>query len=477
MSTFSGLEIAKRALFAQQASLYTTGHNIANANTPGYSRQRVNLEATSPYPYPSVSNGGQAGQVGTGVVGSSIERLRERFLDLQYRGIYKDVGEHEARADALEKVEIIMNEPSDKGFRYVMDEFWNSWQKVSQPSAEYPTRETVIQKGKALAETFNAMDRELKELQQDFDEQIKTRAGQLDTLVKEIASLNKQIGELVPHGYVPNDLYDKRDLLVDKLSKMFDIDVETVAIDVQGKKVDGAVNIKLKQPSVDLVKGNTAADISAEPAAAPSDKLANGNTRHVLNIGGTVLDAANSPVGGEISGLMQSRDTAISSYINKIDTLANNLIKEVNAAHGKDFFSGTGARDIGVAISDPNDVANNSGEPGNNDIAKAVYALKHKSVTFTVGGNNTSTTFDEFTRSIVSTLGNETEAAQNNRENAILITKQIDMSRQSISGVNPDEEMSNMIKFQHAYNAAARTVTVIDEMLDKVINGMGVVGR
>ncbi|MED0681387.1 flagellar hook-associated protein FlgK [Aneurinibacillus thermoaerophilus] len=470
-STFGGLEIAKRGLFAQQAALNVTGHNIANTNTEGYTRQRANMEASMPFPYPSLTNERQAGQMGTGVIVSSIQRLRDRFLDAQFRSQYKNVGQYEARTNALEQIEVIMNEPSDKGLRYVMDEFWNSWQKVSQPSADYSTREYVIQKGKALAEMLNFIDRELKQLQKDFNSQVEIKAEQLETIVKQIADLNQQISDIVPHGYIPNDLYDKRDVLIDKLSKMLDIEVETVPIDVDGKKVDGPVNITLKNPSgVQLVTGNTPASITL----VDSGKLANGDDRRFISVGGTQLDSGNLKA-GEIYGLVDSRDTVIHNYITKINDLAKAFIKEVNEKHSSEnFFSGADASNIGVAITDPNKVAYDPANPGDNSIALAVYALK-QSTSISIGG--TTTSFDGFTRAMIATLGVETEEAQRMKENAESLVMEVENRRQSISGVSLDEEMSNMIKFQHAYNAAARTITAVDEMLDKIINGMGIVGR
>lgn len=469
VSTFFGLEIARSGLSAQQTALNTTGHNIANANTPGYSRQRVNMEASPAYTAASIVTYMGPAQMGTGVMAGSIERLREAFLDLQYQGENKNLGEYTATTDTLEKIETIMGEPSDTGFRSVMDQFWNSWQKVSQPSSGYSTREFVIQQGHALAENFNFIDRELKSLQQDVDSQIQTRAEQMNTIVTQIADLNRQIMDVVPHGYVPNDLYDKRDVLIDQLSNMLDIEVtrnDYVASD--GKKSPGTVDIKLKNPSTDLVVGNDAADIKA----GDSGTLANDGTRHGIFVNGTEIE----PDAGEIYGLLKSRDTTIASYMNKMNDLANAIITQVNSAHGTDFFTGDSAGNMGVAITDPNDVAKSS-TPGDNSIALAVYNLKTTAQTIGTGAGAVSASFDDFTRGMITTLGIETEKAQRMKENTTNLLKEVDNRRQSVSGVSLDEEMSNMIKFQHGYNAAARTMTAMDEMLDKIINSMGLVGR
>ncbi|WP_315907080.1 flagellar basal body protein, partial [Priestia koreensis] len=130
-STFHGLEVAKRGMSTQQAALYTTGQNIANANTPGYSRQRVNFEQTEPYPAPSMNRPEIPGQMGTGVKAGSIQRVRENFLDLQYRDEQNKVGYWSARSDALTKMEDILKEPSDSGLAKTMDDFWKGLQTLS----------------------------------------------------------------------------------------------------------------------------------------------------------------------------------------------------------------------------------------------------------------------------------------------------------------------------------------------------------
>jgi flagellar hook-associated protein 1 FlgK len=502
-STFAGLEIAKRGLYAQQSALNTTGHNIANANTEGYTRQRVNMEATSPFPYPSLTNDRQAGQVGTGVLVSSIERLRERFLDLQYRGNNNNVGEYGAQADALGKVESIIGEPSDKGLKSTMNEFWNSWQKLTQRPNDVPTRETVLQSGKTLAQTINFIATDLNNLQNNINQEVKDKTDEINTITSQIAALNQQINDIVPHGYQPNDLYDKRDLLIDQLSKMIDINVDTTQVSVGGKQVDGAVNITIKNTDdgsgnpISLVNGTTNSPMTT---SANARTLADGTERSDIYVGGVKIDFLGSNISGELHGLIYSRDVSVQNYINRLDGLANSLITQVNSLSdpSKPFFNpltpqaGTAAGGAAGAIEvviTANDIK--AGDPavaGDNTNAQAMYNLKtttqaiqwdHVSDDGTWPGSpeTTNATFDGFTGQMVSALGIESQKAQRLLDNSQILLSDVENNRQSISGVSLDEEMSNMIKFQHAYNAAARTITTMDEMLDKIINSMGLVGR
>ena len=224
-STFHGLETAKRGMFTQQNALYVTGHNIANANTPGFSRQRVNFVQTEPYPAPAMNRPQIPGQMGTGVAAGSIERIRDSFLDTQYQSQYNQLGYWESRANALSKMEDIMNEPSENGLSAVMGEFWQSLQDLSTYPENAGTRQVVLQRGQAVVDTFHYLNDSLTSINDNFKNEINQNLKNINSISKEIADLNKQIGEVEPHGYVPNDLYDQRDLLVDELSNYLNIKV------------------------------------------------------------------------------------------------------------------------------------------------------------------------------------------------------------------------------------------------------------
>ncbi|WP_027416151.1 flagellar hook-associated protein FlgK [Aneurinibacillus terranovensis] len=467
-STFAGLELAKRGLFAQQSALYTTGHNIANDNTDGYTRQRVNLVATAPFPMPSITNDRQAGQMGTGVTVDSVQRLREGFLDSQYRGENKNVGEYGTTADTLEKIETILQEPSNTGLQSTMDQFWASWQKLSQNPSDAATQEVVIQNGKAVAETFNFISSDLKSLQHDVNNSIQVTADSMNTMAKNIASLNTKINEAVVNGYTPNDLYDQRDLLIDQLSNLADVTVTPV---MNGATDTGMVTVTVNGQT--LVDPSLASGYNAV-TTVNNGTIADGSPKYDVQIGGATIGLGSG--GGKLNGLLASRDQIIddasgngNGYLNKINTLASTLISQVNSV--KAFFSGTGASDINVTA---NAASLTPGNPGDNTMALAMYGLKENT---NISFGSSTTSFDGYTRQIISALGVQTQDAERMRDNSKILLNDVDNRRQSVSGVSLDEEMSNMMKFQHAYNAAARTMTTMDEILDKVINNMGLVGR
>lgn len=265
-STFSGLEIAKLGLYAQQAALYTTGHNIANANTEGYTRQRVNMEAAPAFPYPSAVNDVSPGQMGTGVFIQAIQRLREDYLDLQFRTENKYQGEWETKVDILKKIETFFNESDHKGLSSTIDAFWKSLQDLANNPADPAAREVVRNAGIDIGDTLQYLSRSLAKLQEDVKMNIQVKTNEAQTIVDQIVNLNKKIGDLVPHGYRPNDLYDQRDVLLDRLSKMMDITVKPV---FQNGKDTGMVDVivnnrvdqnnKNEPQTIDLIKDGVVA--------------------------------------------------------------------------------------------------------------------------------------------------------------------------------------------------------------------------
>ncbi len=225
MSTFQGLETARRGMYTQQTALQVTGHNVANANTPGYTRQRINFEQTSPFPSPSFNKPQIPGQIGTGVEAGSVQRIRDSFLDVQFRGENNKLGYWETKANSLMKMEEIMNEPSDSGLAKTMDMFWQSLQDLAVNPKNSGARSVVRQRGMALAETFNYLSNSLTTIRQDLNNEINVTEKEVNSLLKQVHNVNQQIGDVEPHGLLPNDLYDERDRLIDSLSKLVNINV------------------------------------------------------------------------------------------------------------------------------------------------------------------------------------------------------------------------------------------------------------
>src|SRR5690625_1751959 len=223
MSTFQGLEMAKRALAVQQAALYTTGHNISNANTKGYSRQRVDMSTSLPYPAVGRNRPEIPGQFGTGVEIGAVTRVRNEFLDKQFRSENSRVGFWHVQSNAMYRMEELLNEPSETGLYHTITEFWEALEDLSVNPENGGARAVVAQRGQAVADTFNHLTETLQSIQEDLYQEIDNASDRINSLLGQINQINNQLKHLEPHGYLANDLYDKRDLLVDELSELISI--------------------------------------------------------------------------------------------------------------------------------------------------------------------------------------------------------------------------------------------------------------
>lgn len=267
-STFFGLETARRALMAQQSALHVTGHNISNANTPGYTRQTVNFQTTLPYPPTGLNSPKMPGQLGTGVSVGDITRIRDSFTDMQYRTENSKLGYWQSKADMVSQMENIMNEPSDTGLSKMMDEFWNSLQDLAVQPQNDGARRVVRERGISLANTFNYISNSLKTVQKDYRQEIDTTQDRMNSILRQINSINKQIGSIEPHGYLPNDLYDERDRLVDELSNYVNIKVDAkTSGGLSSANAEGKLDIYLATPQGDVLKDSSGQPIKLVDAA------------------------------------------------------------------------------------------------------------------------------------------------------------------------------------------------------------------
>ncbi|WP_366292968.1 flagellar hook-associated protein FlgK [Paenibacillus sp. AN1007] len=515
-STFHSIETAKRSLFAQTTALSTTGHNVANANTEGYSRQRVNMQASIPMEPFAFLHSTTPGQLGTGVEFDSITRIREKFLDDQYRNENTNFGSWSIQRDTLEKLEAIVNEPSETGFRTVMDNFYKSWSDLSKNPEDVTARRIVKETTLALTDAMNQISRQLDALGHDLDSNIAVKSNEIQGYLGNIANLNSAIVKVESLGDNANDLRDQRDLMADKLSKIMNI---TVTDTPQGYQV--------QMNGQGLVAGG-AVQAVVDPA--------------FLNAAYTAGTLTN----GEVHGMIKSRDTLVSDYRKQMDELANTLangdieitipagsvlpentfldgvqyngdgrklttdlkvtVKGLNGLHqlgysmdgtttgGLPFFTAAGGGTTITAgnislnaaiLADPNKIATSlrttdaSGTEtvikGNNTLALLLANLKDTPMKSADGLRN-ATIGAQFS-AIVGQLGVQSQEAARQTSNTEFLVQQVDTRRQSVSGVSLDEEMGNMIKFQHAYSASARFMTTYDQLLDKLINSTGMVGR
>ncbi|MBB4823622.1 flagellar hook-associated protein 1 FlgK [Sporosarcina luteola] len=509
-STFMGLETNKRGLYTQQSALYTTGHNISNANTLGYSRQRVNMQATAGFPGVGLNAGTMPGFLGTGVEAGSIQRIRDTFVDQQYRQESNKLGYWESRSKAIEQMEDVLAEPSEYGLQKSLSEFWASLQTLASSPENGGARAVAVERGVAVAESFNYMHKSLTEIQDNLGKELGVSTKDINSIMQQIADLNRQISNVEPNGYMPNDLYDARDLLLDKLSTYVPIEVSYEKSGGRALAIaEGSVTVSIKTngESITVVKGKDYAEMSIKDAVAgdpqSSDKMTGFTFTANGEANGGDFDISDMQKSGELKSLVDSfgynDGTGVKGLypdmIDKLNKMAQEFAHAFNEQHkaGKDLEGNTGetffepedkdaisAATISVnqAIQDnPNKLAaanqEHTGiEAGNGKNAKALADVQFKKISAL-----DNSTVQSYYSGVIGELGVEGQQSNNMTFNATTLLGAVSNRRDSISSVSLDEEMTNMIQFQQAYNASARMITVIDETLDKIINGMGVVGR
>lgn len=326
MSNFFSLEIGKRSVLMHQTALSITGHNMANANTPGYTRQVPDIVTTSPWHAPALVQSGKAGQLGTGVDIASINRMRDEFIDNQIRHENRADGYWSALQDTLAKVEVILNEPSEDGLRGVMDMFWKSWQDLSITPESEAVRAVVVQRGMSLAEAFTHTYRQLVELREDVNAQVKVKVDEVNSIAMQVADLNQQILAISIAGKQPNDLLDKRDLLIDQLSKIADVRVyndrnNMVALQLGDRVLVDGVNYNKLSTQMDREGMNMVIWQDTETKV----KVASGELRGLLDARGkTLLEQEVQP---------SIYKETIPNMIDKLNALAKTLVVKVNNIH------------------------------------------------------------------------------------------------------------------------------------------------
>ena len=633
-STFMGLEIGKRGLMSHQQALHVTGHNISNAENKEYSRQRVVITAADPLYVPSLNRSNTPGNIGQGSAVSVVERIRDSFIDDRIITEKNTMGYWQVRNDFIYQIEMVYNEPSDQGIRSRLDALWRAWEELSKYPEERSTREVVREKAVALADEVQQSYRQLYDLRLAANREIEARVNQINMYGKDIRDLNERILKAEAVGDNPNDLKDKRDALIEKLSTIVDISVGRTDKD----------EIIVYIGSENLVQGEIHHLIEAVP-----DTANNGLFKVVWKKTGRDVTYS----GGELASLVEIRDEVLRDNINKINSFAVNLVDLTNEVHRDgfsrrnetniDFFehmilsdnvegnvdlnndgvedvtavfkvSGNNRIDasaaIGIAgtltfvmndeiqsevqidyntkdtalsvIKKINDahtgvvayinhnseialkatiasdddkknfiirhledsgqflvgfsgVLKQSGRQGAfdyrrvDDIAKLLPDREHIAIApkfnpashmavsaavmndidrisaaqgkdiggtgdYTAGygigdGSNAlriaklrhinamvdnNTTFNDYYIATVSRIGTQGEEAKDRIQNQETLLKNLANLRESVSGINLDEEMANMVAFQHGYNASARVISTMDQMLDTIINRMGV---
>ena len=622
-STFSGIELGKRSIMANTDAITTAGHNISNANTEGYSRQRVQIKEFDPLYKPDLERAERAGMIGQGVDVQSINRVRDELLDARIVSQANTESYWQTRSDYYTMIEQIYNEPDDVSVRSNMDKFWESWQELSINPESKASRQAVVTRAETLTDSIRQRWESLSGIGNLLEGDIEATVKQVNSLSKQIADVNSEIVRSRAMGDNPNDLLDRRDLLVDKLSKLVNVNTDQRDSDEFMVHVDGKV----------LVQGGVAREIELQPRYDDTgySKLVWADTKN---------DAVFT--GGKLGALVELRDVDVRNEIQSLNTMTMNFSDLVNDVHrnavgankvtGLDFFvqhsfvenangnfdrngdgnldtsyvfrmSGTNELDkqqqVGIegvmtfngsqgnvqvpyfhtdtvetviarindstsevkAYLDKNNnlvlkattsaqsenpdfvirhvedsgfflsgyagILSENGENGAYDFAQAdavnsltqgaqfavspvfnpsAYievnpAIKNDVMSVAAGYmdaagkiptgdgraaveiaaiRNSSVmvgsmkTFDDYFADSVTNVGLKGEQAETNLLSQNAIMDDLRNLRDSISGVNIDEELSEIMKFQHGYNAAAKFITVWDSLLDTVINRLGV---
>jgi flagellar hook-associated protein 1 FlgK len=467
VSTFMGLQTALRGLLAHQRSIETTSHNIANANTVGYTRQEAVIETTPAFSYPGVNRNAQPGQIGTGVDIKEYRRIRDQFVDIQLRAQTMRSGYAEAKKDGLSQVELALAEPGDTGLNALLSQYWSAWHDVSNAPENVATRQALAQAASSLGNAFQNLSGQLDTISSQTDQAVAMSVDDVNSIAGQIAKLTETIVRTKTVGDQPNDLLDQRDVLIDKLSALGNVSITEGSL--------GSVDVSFG--GVTLVAGSTA------------------NTFQENGADFEIVDAATSTAttatlaSGKLAGLDELRDTTIPGYVSQLNAIASALITATNNLQGTGydlsgtlgsanasagtFFTGTDATDIAVnpaLVASPSLIAASSdGTAGNAENALAMVDLRNQAL---VGGS----TIDSAYSQLVTQVGSDSQEAQRTYDNANVLTTSLQNRRQSISGVSLDEEMTNLLRFQRGYQASARALNAMDGMIDLLINRVGAAG-
>lgn len=539
---FFGLNVALRGLYTAQRALDVVNHNLNNVNTPGFSRQQAIQTASRPM---LLADG--SGMLGTGSDVTAVNRIRDEYLDFKYWSENIASGEWDTKRVLLEDMEATFNEPSDSGFTQVMNDFYNSLQELAKDPGSGAARSLVRESAVTIAKYFNNTAVRFEKMQSDINYQIKTKVEEVNSAGMQIQQLNRQIYIAELDGSMANDLRDQRTLLVDRLSKIVNIEVNEL---VTGKLPNGRDDVHFTI----TISGKSFIDHFNLSKLDIPQRTQNLNSEDISNLyevkwaDGNALNVK----GGELRAMLDMRDgndgligtdgvtnspifkgvpfyqRKLNEFVRKfamafnegyVDTNGDGIIQagedgaghadgyKLNSAAGDPpsgirFFTMLGTNNKAVdsmaflngavnpagitarynqltaknfsvgadIISDYNNisVSGAAGQKGNIDNLNAILMGRHNPHMFSEGSP------EDFMKSLVASLGIDSQQAvkMSNTQEAIL--KQIDNRRLSNSGVSIDEEMANMVKFQHAYNASARMITTMSEIYDTLINKMGV---
>ncbi len=472
MSDFAALQTALSGLIAHQRALQTAGHNAANAATRGYSRQRADLVSAGAGVVPAIWS--TTDGIGNGVQVAGIVRIRDEFLEAR---ALREAGQGallRTQTSTLGRVEMVFPEPSDVGLAHQLAELWGAFDDLAnQPGASAP-RVALLERARTVAEELNRSAAELANLHRASVEQADALVSEVNATAARVAELNGAIRNATAAGLNPHDLADQRDLLVERLGELVGVTTR------QGEL--GTTDVFLGGSS--LVRGDRFELLTLTETATPSSHpdFAIVEVQWAKDGFTAVVDR------GEIGGMLDGMNRVIPTYLGRLDEVATTLASTVNAAHQAGFdldgtagiamfvddadttasISATNIRVHSSLMADPRLVAASADPASPLDGANALALAR-------VGEDTAGA--DAAYKRLIGALGVESQATQRREQIQSEVIVQVDAARDSVKGVNLDEEMTNLVQSQHAYAASARLMTAVDEMLDTLISRTGLVGR
>lgn len=482
--TFFGLEIARRGLQTHRTAMDVTAHNVANANTPGYTRQEAVMSAADPYCNPTLGTKLIPGQLGTGVLAETVRRIKNEYLDVQVRNTLSSKEYWRVQEEIFGRVEAVFPEPAQSGISNLLTKFFNTWHDLNNNPQDPGVKAAVAEVGDELATMMKEAYKQLEDIARSIvkvnvkvNEQgdvtgglLKDQVDAVNDILKQIRELTESIKRVYAQGNQPNDLLDKRDLLLDELAKYGPVSVK---FKTENGKPTGKIE-ELKFFGVEVTREDTEwaeVTFSYDPDSGSA----------IIQVGGEDVELENY-ASGSLKGLVEVLGKII-GFAGTLNTLSEALRDAVNQVLGQEFFTGSlndGSFAVNEEIlSSPSSINGEralyvarlatlgmDGEP--KTLGEDAQGESIEITTPDLGG----ATFSEYFNALLADIGARSGTASHMTQSQGAVYEQLESLRQSVSGVNLDEELSRLIQFQYGYQASARVLAAIDEMLDYLINKM-----
>jgi flagellar hook-associated protein 1 FlgK len=513
---FASFNTAKRGMYDAQKRIEVVSNNIANTNTEGYSMQRVETVNTSLY------NIDIDGTLENGADTTKVVRVRDEFLDKQIRTENGVLGQYEVTAEVLGQIETIFLEPSENGLNQAMSDMWNSWEELSIDPTEESIKSVVSQTTQDFVFTLNSISSSLSDLKDNAQSIMQTKVYDLNKALEEIDSLNNQIYKSAIRNVEPNSLLDERDLLLDEMSSSINFecsfdDYGRATITSGGKELVSSNSSTESQYEISFVDSIEQLEdggyevniaIAGDTSNVQTIKITEEeftNNYSFLEEGSIIITDENNEIyeyedkltTGELKGYREALDF-INEYSGQLDNLANSIAQTLNKIHegedGISFFVTSDGEEVFTAENiSVNEIIDNDPSEINTDVdygdgarALAISELRdskfsidsidisnYDSDTLEFEDDSTGSTFDSYYINMISNMGVEKQSADTRVSNEEALIEALDEKKESISGVSIDEEITNLVIYQNTYAANAKVMSTLTDMLDTLINGLG----